>query len=321
MIRYAFCTVALAAGWAVSALADVPERVEAAFRGWAAEVGAGSAALTLWQDGTPRHDVSLGSWTAQTPIETASLSKAITATCAVTLIDEGIWDAETTSEAVLNAGPSGLGLGALLTHGAGILPDQTQGVMGLWIFAQKSQADVAAERALARSPQQGTQGKFAYNNENYAILGEMIARQTGRSYSDACTDRVLIPAGATGAVPSPRTRGFLPWGGWQMSVTDYARFLEWGFGRGGVISTRAHRLPAQAVSTHVSYGMGMFQRSSGPGYNFWHFGSLCFPLGFNTGSYAVHWQNGWSIVAAYDVCLEAEQMGGLDRAMIGAVFQ
>jgi len=305
----------------LSAQTDVASRVEAAFTQWATRAGAGSATLTLWKDGVALHDVALGGMDATTPVELASLSKAITATCAASLMAQGVWGVQTSVRDVLGYGPETLTLGALLTHSGGVMPDQTQGIAGYWWRATADNGEHASRRALTRAVQTGQAGTFAYNNENYAIIGSMIAAQTGTPYDQACRDRVLEPAGIDHATPSQKTGGFLPWGGWHMSVRDYAKFMHWAYGADGIIARDMMAWPAQQVRKSVYYGMGMFQRGSGPGYAFWHFGSWCYAFGLRTGSYAVHWQEGWSVVAAYDICTPDAQMGALDRAMRQAIYQ
>ena len=304
---------------AASAYADVGNRVEAAFVAWAGSVGATDAALTLWIDGQPVRDVSLGQASVDAPFELASLSKAITAACAARLIRNGVMTADTTTQDVLGEGPEGLTLAALLTHSGGLAPDDTQTLMAFWLDSSVDGAEVATARALERPV---TDNKdYSYNNENYAVAGEMIAAATGAEYEETCRAQVLDPAGVTRAQPSPRAGAFLPFGGWQMPLHDYARFLNWAYGPDGVVGRHVASLPATFLSQNVSYGMGMFQRRSGAGYNFWHFGALCFPGRLETGSYAVRWEEGISVVARYDVCLEREQMFELDQAMVGAVFQ
>ncbi len=298
--------------------ADVGARVEVAFASWANKVGATDAALTYWVDGQPARDVALGQADIETPVELASLSKAITAACVASLIRDGVMSAEMTTQETLQAGPVGLTLAALLTHSGGLAPDETQALMPLWLDSQVDGAEVATARALARLASHQTE--YFYNNENYAVLGEMITAVAAADYEETCRARVLDPAGVEQARPSPRTGAFLPFGGWQMPLHDYARFLNWAYGPDGVVGAHAVHLPAKALSEHIYYGMGMFQRPWGPGYNFWHFGGLCLPGRIEIGSYAVRWQNGVSIVASYDVCLDNDQMFALDQAMVKAVF-
>ncbi|MEM6305219.1 MAG: serine hydrolase domain-containing protein [Pseudomonadota bacterium] len=317
MLRIICAICAVLCAW--PAWADVAARVDAAFRGWATDVGARDAALTLWIDGTPVHDVHLGAARTDLPVELASLSKAVTASCVAALMEEGLLYAETTSRDVLGAGTRGVQVKGLLTHASGLAPDETQVLMAFWLNSGTDSTAVASQRALARPL--GPDSAYFYNNENYAVLGEMIAAITGQSYAQACRQRVLAPAGSATARPSPATGNFLAFGGWQMSLQDYARFLNWSYGPEGVVGARAHRLPAAPVSEHVSYGMGMFQRPWGPGYHFWHFGALCFPGRLETGSYAVRWQSGVSIVASYDRCLTDAQTIALDAALVAAVFQ
>lgn len=298
---------------------DIEIRIERAFDAWLLEVDAQNGVLIAQKDGQTPLTVARG-WTADEPVGLASLSKSITALCTAALIREGALTADTTSLAVLGYGAEGITVADLLTHSSGLGPDETQTFMYLWLDTAKSAAGLVSKRALTRDAQTQTQGGYHYNNENYAILGQMIASVTGQSYRAACTERVIEPAGATSATASKRTGSTLPWGGWEMSVDDYARILAWGYGVDGIAGNSPQDWPTTALSDQVDYGLGMFQRSAEQGTSFWHFGSWCFPFRFKTGAYAVSWYNGWRIVAAYDVCLEEPQMGALDRALGQAVF-
>ncbi len=81
----------------------------------------------------------------------------------------------------------------LITHSSGIAPDSTQGLLGLLRDMHKTLGARVTATALARTPFE-KQGYF-YNNENYAILGEMVAVAVGQTYQEACSARVLDPAG------------------------------------------------------------------------------------------------------------------------------
>lgn len=139
--RWAIC---LALGLPHIVQADVASRVEMAFTRWAAQAGAGAAVLVLGKDGNTLGQVAIGAMDVAAPVELASLSKAITAACAAHLMTQGVWSAQTTAREVLGLGDDTLTLGALLTHGAGVLPDQTQGITGYWERMQSGQGAGAA---------------------------------------------------------------------------------------------------------------------------------------------------------------------------------
>lgn len=299
---------------------DVPARIEAAFLDWAENNGVTKAVLAVSHQGVLQGDFTLNT-KPETPVELASLSKAITAACAATLIEAGIWTRETSSAEVLKFGPEGISVAQLLTHQSGLGPDQTQSAMQIWFGDRTSQARDGATTALSRPMQSGQAGVYSYNNENYAILGEMIATQTGHSYESYCTEKVLKPAGVMTAEPSPLTGAFLPFGGWQMTMHDYARFHWHEFGPKGRIGAEVSNWPQAKIKGSMTYGMGMVQRPFAGRYNFWHFGGLCFPGRLNTGAYAVMWMDEWSVVAGYDICATGTQMFALDHALKGAVFQ
>lgn len=139
-----------------------------------------------------------GSTPADTaPIELASLSKAITAVCVASLIDEGRWSAQTTSAEVLGFGHEGITIAKLLNHTAGLSPDSTQSLTEMWSTSTVPRKRIVAETALNRA-RKGA-GNFQYNNENYGILGEMIEVALGQPYATACHRRALAPAGVSTA--------------------------------------------------------------------------------------------------------------------------
>lgn len=299
---------------------SVPDRLETAFRVWMNDTGAARGAIAIWRAGQPQRATGIGI-AADAPVELASLSKAVTALCVAHLIETGVWTRDTTSRGVLGRGPDGISVSALLTHSAGLAPDQTQGMMRQWLDTPEDRAAEAARTALGRDNQDGSAGTYAYNNENYAILGAMIAAETGRAYADVCAGAVLAPAGVTTASHSDRTGGMASWGGWQMSVSDYARFLHWAFGPGGKIGRAPGRWPSVEIGGGAFYGMGMTQREFRGAMNYWHFGAHCYPGSLEAGSYAVSWMGDWSVVVAYDACVDWDAMVALDGALAQAVFQ
>lgn len=313
------CVAALCCA-AQTAWADIPERLEAAFQGWVAEVGAQAAVMTVWQRDHHHRDVGIG-MDVETPVELASLSKAVTALCAAHLIENGAWTAETTSLSVLGYGPDALTVGALMTHSAGLGPDETQGAMPLWLDTAQDRAADAAAAALTRTAQTAKMGTYAYNNENYAVLAAMISAHTGERHTTYCKTNVLIPAGATSARPSERTGSMAGWGGWQMRVQDYARLMHWAYSPEGKIGSAPQDWPQADMGGGAVYGVGMTQRAFRGSMNYWHFGALCFPGRLNLGTYAVSWMQDWRVVVFYDRCLSWEDMIKLDSVLSAAVFQ
>ncbi|WP_299879865.1 serine hydrolase [uncultured Sulfitobacter sp.] len=305
---------------AQTAWADIPEKLEAAFQGWVADVGADAAVMTIWQKGQFHRDVAIG-MEANAPVELASLSKAVTALCAAHLIETGDWTAETTSLSVLGYGPDALSVGALMTHSAGLGPDDTQGQMPIWLDTQADRSADAAATALTRTPQTAKIGSYAYNNENYAILAAMISAQTGEPHTTYCKDNVLSAAGATTAMPSDRTASMAGWGGWKMSVQDYARLMHWAYGPEGRIGSAPQDWPQADMGGGAFYGVGMTQRAFQGSMNYRHFGALCFPGRMNVGTYAVSWMTEWRVVVFYDRCLPWEDMVRLDNVLAAAVLQ
>lgn len=318
MLRIFALVCALCAG---AAVADTSDRVEAAYRAWLTEVGSDRAVLSVWRGDQMVRDVGIGT-PPDTPMALASLGKLVTGLCAATLMQRGEWEAETTAGEVLEGVTSDVTVAQLLTHSGGLWPDGTQGLGMLGLFGSPARTDrVLARRALGRKVQDGVPGRHAYNNENYAILGAMIAAHTGQSYAAYCTDAVLRPAGVTTAAAQPLMAGTLSFGGWQMTAADYARLMHWGYGPDGLIGGALFDWPAAPMGGGASYGVGMVQRAFRGGYTFWHFGLLCFPGRVNGGSYAVSYMQDWRVVVAFDGCMDWDQLFALDAALARAVLQ
>lgn len=316
-------TLMVLAIWAVplsvGAQDDTAARIETAFRGWVAQVGAKNAVLSIWRAGDGVRDVGVGT-DAQTAMPLASLGKAITGTCAATLVAQGAWQLDMPVSAVLPQHSSDITVAQLLTHSSGLGPDQTQGLGLLGLFDDPGADVTLAGRALGRTAQDGTPGTYAYNNENYAILGAMIAAHTGQSVVDYCRDAVLVPAGVTTAAPHGPITGTLSFGGWEMSAADYARFHWWAFGPDGIIGGDLGAWPVTDMGGGAQYGVGTVQRAFRGKDNFWHFGLLCFPERINGGSYVVNYMHDWRAVVAFDACVSWDQLFALDGALAAAVF-
>ena len=162
-------------------------------------------------------------------------------------------------------------------------------------------------------------GKFNYNNENYALAGLMIAKASGASYAQTCQKLALSPAGVRGAA-GVNSGGFLPWGGWAMTVSDYSKFHSYWFGGNRATTQRPTSYPHADLGGGAAYGLGTFFRKGRNGHNFWHFGAYCMRSKFQMGTYAVTWGGDYTITAYYDRCVKDSAMGALDAAMIDAVF-
>jgi len=87
------------------------------------------------------------------------------------------------------------------------------------------------------------------------------------------------------------------------------------------VAARPLSWPSGAVSLKVDCGLGKIQGARAGAANFWHFGAWRDLWRYNTVTYSVQWHNGWRIVAPQGVCLDASEMGALDRRMSKAVFQ
>ncbi|MBS0125216.1 serine hydrolase domain-containing protein [Thetidibacter halocola] len=303
--------VALGLFAAASAAAEDPV---SAFHAWAAEQGAGQAAIAILRDAE-----LVTADNADSPLDLASNSKAITALCILSLVEEGTLAWDLSLSAALGEPAPDATLAELVTHSAGIAPDGTQWRMGFWLNETEPRHAHVTRIVLDRRTQRGTRGVFLYNNENYALLGRIVEIATGEPYETACRRRVLDPAGVAGALSS-RFAAFAAWGGWRMTMADHARLVDHWFGRGGRVGADTLALPHAPMAGGAAYGLGMIHVRDADGMRLSHAGAIFIPLGPRTGSYVTVMRDGTVVAVAYDVAVtRPERFRALDRALAEAL--
>lgn len=254
-----FDPVAFAADWAA----------------WRDATGVVNSTVAVGQSGTIQHTFDHGR-TGTQAYPMASLSKAVTAICLHNLLDETPYTWSTT-------------LGDLRAHLAQIGPPPHASIASLSLAQIATQTSglprngpqndtartntftqIAFIRAALSDPGIiGERGAYHYSNVNYALLGHVIEALSGGSYGDHCKNSIMIPALASGANVAGRmwaTEGF---GGWQMSVHDYARFaMHWFAPNQPWVADRTVGPTAQ----NIPYGLGVFHFDAPYGHFITHSG-------------------------------------------------
>ncbi|MEM9048884.1 MAG: serine hydrolase domain-containing protein [Pseudomonadota bacterium] len=299
------------------ARADFRSRIALAFDGWLTEHHVPRGVLVLLRNGLPVVEVERGV-RADPPVELASVGKSLTALCVAALVAQGRLSYDARLETYLGPDAPEATLGDLLTHSAGLLQDSTQTLMSGWSNDPAPRHDAVTALVLQRGA--GVPGEYHYSNEDYALLGTIIAQAADRPYRAVCHDAVIDPMGLTTARPSPVTGAFAPWGGWAMSAHDAAR-LQWlGFGKGARLGGDPLAFPHIEEGYGAFYGMGMVFRPFRDAFNFWHFGALCFGNGPQIGTYTVSWMYEYTLLVYYEACVPFRTMAALDKAMTAAVY-
>ncbi len=307
--------------WSGAALAQdeaVTDRLKSAMDGWLTDAKAANGAIAITYQGSVVAAEGFG-MQAETPVEMASLSKAITAVCAHTLVRDGMmgWGDPVTDH--LPTAPANITVGDLMRQATGLTTDGTQGTSAPFLGSKDDAGLTFFDRMKRRGAPKGSRGHYTYNNENYMLLGLVIQDVAAASVAETCAARVLAPAGVMGQ-PSPMTGAFLSWGGWQMTAADYARFHAHWFGPDGEIGRAPFALPHVDMGRGAYYGAGTTFREFRGSHNFWHFGLWCFPDRLNVGGYAVLWEGQWGAVAVFEGCHDWDTLYALDGALSRAVY-
>lgn len=249
------------------------------------------------------------------PAKVASLSKAITAICALKAADaSGLSASARLSDilpgALAEHAPRDTRFGAislahLMTHTSGLDTDYHRDELPklrtfekenkLWQFSKIAALNLSAAPGSA---------PYRYSNANYLILGLAIEEMTGEAYETYCQREVLAPAGVTTAKLTPDWQVMTSWGGWEISAHDYLRFVQANFtGRTKADRPAGHGISAAYVNDRgTRYSAGMLYRNSSQGLNAWHSGSWTGVKGRVTdrfGAYVAVYGNGMTVVTNY----------------------
>lgn len=308
MFRALIILLAFSAASATPATAETrAEKVVESWRKWATARNIAEGQIVVLEKGEVRERGALGG--AAGAADLASLAKAITATCLARLVDGGAASWTDPVDRWLPAAKAPLGdvtLGALMIQNGGVAPDDTQG----WMPALRGAGAPVYDEVVARIAERplGPAG-FRYNNENYGVLGAVIAAIAGAPYAETCAE--------PGLAPSPVYGRFAAWGGWAGDLADYGRFHWRAFG-GADASARPS---SAAFSEEVRYGVGTLWRAFGDGWNYWHFGALCFADGDRFMTHAVLFTDGLGVVSRVEGCPEDDWFASLDGAIVRGAFQ
>lgn len=288
--------------------------IEADWRAWmAANALTAGAMVVLFPDGA-MHRAGLDR-VAETSVPVASLSKAITGTCLdIALQEQGLsWYTTlgdiTPQMSALRVTPqpwnARITLASLANHTSGLAPDLTQGAMGSTLHGALGLHRRIASEALQEGNIRGATREYFYSNTNYAVLGVVIEALTGQSYSEACLDRVVTPAGITDATIHGAMGSRSSYGGWEMSAASYARLAQHWFSADNPAIDRPFDRPM-----HDNYSLGYVIHGRGADAQTSHAGQFCYPTGINTGAYFHARGDGTVFVANWSgPCVSATDTG------------
>ncbi len=232
-----------------------------------------------------------------------SLTKAMTATLAALLVEQGVISWDTTVLEVwpefsssIHAGFRGATLRQLLSHTSGMERDIDYGPASITEPAQLIQTRrELSERVLARGPAFPA-GQMYYSNIAYVVAGAMLETRTGTAWETLMNDLVFAPLGMThagfgapgvagqldeplghrgaGRVPIPpdsadNPRSLGPAGTVHATLDDYANFLVAHIagerGVPGIVSVESFQTLHREVAGGYALGWGLVSGISGSG--------------------------------------------------------
>jgi CubicO group peptidase (beta-lactamase class C family) len=189
---------------------------------------------------------------------------------------------------------------------------------GITNIASADEAFAKAQLAQNLNRVPGT-GVYDYNNVNYTLLGMIIKQVTGQTYEAYCTQTVLTPHNFSAVRIGAGTPAMGAFGGWEMSVEQYADFIYMHYHNKMSVGAEAF----MQASFAAQYGLGVQLKKTPKGRNIWHTGnwpggtspasSPTTPKEFS--SYFALWDNELLVVAAHDKMLNDSQFGTLDTAL------
>ena len=231
---------------------DLRDRMDAYVRRYAyAELFSGVVRVTkgdriVYENAFGLADRALGVRnTLQTKFQIASLSKPITATAILLLVQDGKVALDDKLAKFVPDFPNGekITIEELLTHYSGLGDASAQPEYNEWSrFPQTTAQLVDRAKKVPRQSEPGM--KYFYSNSNYHILAFIIEKVSGQSYGDFLGPRIFKPAGMTNTAHRAKDEtivvdlatGYAPVGA---SRFERANYLDWTSktGNGSVYST------------------------------------------------------------------------------------
>jgi D-alanyl-D-alanine carboxypeptidase len=178
----------------------------------------------------------------------ASISKVLTATVVLQLVEEGRLEldeavgrrlGEHVGVAVTDPGVAAITVRQLLSHTSGL-----SGYHNLFFGGGADSCASAARIGLAGGLAVPPAGQFVYSNFGYCLLGLLVEQTTGRKYETEVRERLLEPLGITGMRlagtidpfpnevqhPSVPTRNYMEVlgaaGGWVATPADVVKIVD-----------------------------------------------------------------------------------------------
>jgi CubicO group peptidase (beta-lactamase class C family) len=257
-------------------------------------------ALVVIRDGEVVHRRGFGELDEKRPVIIGSLSKAITATAVLQLVDDGKVELDAPMQRYLGetrfADPAAAAITVrqLLNQSSGIPAEAPRGAGRDATLAE--QVEALREVRLVAVPGE----RHIYSSPNYQILGRIVELASGEPFGRFVETRIFAPLGMTAsgvdagaaprlapghnlwwgfAGPSPYRfeRGRLPTASIITTADDLSRFALSHLGVGPQLLTPgslavAHRGAAQAEG--FSYAMGWREGTTGGVPSLWHGGAL-----------------------------------------------
>lgn len=138
--------------------------------------------------------------TAETPVQIASVSKVLTATAVLKLVNAGKIDLDQKVNTILKTFPyEDCTIRMLLSHRTGMrnyayFTDRDKSVWDRHNqLTNKDILDILATKDIGLESKTGT--RFSYCNTNYAMLALIIEKITGLSYKEAMSEMIFKPLG------------------------------------------------------------------------------------------------------------------------------
>jgi CubicO group peptidase (beta-lactamase class C family) len=280
-----------------------------------------------------------------------SLSKAITATCTVALIQQGKLRFDAPLGELLDrvgrryGAPRDARLRAvtveqLLTHRAGFARSQGDPATGrtlVELLARRPVSQVTMHDlvpGVLRTPLEHEPGtRHAYTNAPHLLLGLWIEAITGQPYESSCAETVLRPHGIVGGKLHEKWGVLGSFGGWGLSGPEYLAFFR-AFAPSGTFftpETRKWLVTGEGKEVDdgpVFYTLLRVRPVSSGGHNFFHTGSWNYrqaPTGpsggidDSIGTFAVRWVLGVSLFAYFEPRPDSAARSALDHELSRAV--